>query len=126
VSAVALVFVGFALNELDTVLGGYLVDSYTVYASSAWASTAFVRTIFCASFPVFARTMFINLGSNVAASILAAVATIFCVTPFLFNRYGKAIRERSRYASLSLELATEYGFTRDSLDVNADVRDQNE
>jgi hypothetical protein len=42
--------------------------------------------------------MFSGLGTNVAASILAAVATVFAFTPFLFMRYGEKLRERSKVA----------------------------
>ena len=106
VSVVALFLIGFALNELDTILGGYLVDSYTIYAASAWASSAFARTLLCALFPLFARQMFIGLTPNVAASLLAAVATIFCAAPPLFKRYGLQIRLKSKFARESVKIGS--------------------
>ena len=106
VSVVALIPIGYALNELDTILGGYLVDSYTIYAASAWASSALVRTLLCATFPLFAQQMFTNLNSNVASSLLAAVATIFCTAPPLFKRYGLQIRLRSKFARESVKIGS--------------------
>ena len=104
VSVVALILIGYALNELDTILGGYLVDSYTVYAASAWAASAIARTLLCATFPLFAQQMFINLTSNVAASVLAVIATLFCVAPPLFKRHGLQIRLKSKFAKESVKV----------------------
>lgn len=106
VSVVALIPIGYALNELDTILGGYLVDSYTIYAASAWASSALARTLLCATFPLFAQQMFTNLSSNVAASVLAAISTIFCVAPPLFKRYGLHIRLKSKFARESVKIGS--------------------
>ncbi|MCJ1309409.1 hypothetical protein MMC25_003068 [Agyrium rufum] len=104
VSMIALVPVGFASNEFDVVLAGYLADSYTIYASSAFASLVLLRSFACASFPLFARQMFDGLGNNYAASILAGVATLFVIAPVLVTRYGKSLRERSKFARVSLEV----------------------
>uniref|UniRef100_A0A8H7K439 Major facilitator superfamily (MFS) profile domain-containing protein n=1 Tax=Bionectria ochroleuca TaxID=29856 RepID=A0A8H7K439_BIOOC len=51
VSATALVPVGYSLNEIDTVLAGYLADSYLSYASSGFAAMSFLRAILSAIFP---------------------------------------------------------------------------
>ncbi|KAL9101641.1 MAG: hypothetical protein Q9163_003116 [Psora crenata] len=106
VSVVALIPVGYALNEMDTILGGYLVDSYTIYAASAWASSALARTLLCATFPLFAQQMFTNLTSNVAASVLAAIATLFCIAPPLFKRYGLQIRLKNKFARESVKFSS--------------------
>ena len=46
--------------------------------------------------------MYAGLGSNVASSILATVATVFCICPVVFLKYGKRIREASQFARYSL------------------------
>lgn len=104
VSVVALILIGYALNEIDTILGGYLVDSYTIYAASAWAASALARTLLCATFPLFTQQMFNNLTSNIAASVLAALATLFCVAPPLFKWYGFHIRLKSKFAKQSAKV----------------------
>ncbi len=104
VSMLALVPVGFAINEYDCVLVGYLTDAYTTYASSAFASLSFLRSVLSAVFPLFAHSLY-RLGSNSATSILAGVATIFCISPFVMIRYGEKIRGVSRFARLSLEIS---------------------
>lgn len=75
---VALVFVGACTNEFDGILQGYLTDAYAMYAASANAPLAVLRGILSGTFPIFAKQMFSGLGSNISASILAGVATIFC------------------------------------------------
>ena len=43
------------------------------------------------------------LGANLAASVLAAWATTFCILPWIFWKWGRRIRERSPYAKKSAE-----------------------
>ncbi|PVH80656.1 fluconazole resistance protein 1, partial [Cadophora sp. DSE1049] len=101
VSFLPLILIGFATNEFDCTLGGYLTDSYTIFSASAFSSMAFLRAILSGALPLFANQMYGALGASHATTILAAVATVFCVTPFLFLRYGERLRERSDFARYS-------------------------
>ncbi|PLN76058.1 MFS general substrate transporter [Aspergillus taichungensis] len=107
VSALALVFIGYGLNEIDYVLGGYLTDSYLSYAASGLAALSIVRALLSAALPLIAGPMFAALGNNVAVSVLAAVATALCVVPPVFARYGAVIRGRSAFAKFSLKVYLE-------------------
>jgi hypothetical protein len=109
VSLVGLLFIGFAANEFAYTLNGYLADAYTMYASSGLATLAFLRALVSGLMPLFAYPMFHGLGGNVAGSILAAIATIFCFTPFVFLRYGKTLRKRSTFAKYSAEMNDQHG-----------------
>ncbi|PKY00706.1 MFS multidrug transporter [Aspergillus campestris IBT 28561] len=102
VPTLPLVLLGFALNEFLTVMLGYLADSYLCYAASGLAAVALLRGVFSAVFPLFAGHMFSSLGANVATSVLASLATVYCFIPPLFVRYGPQIRARSRFAKHSL------------------------
>lgn len=102
VPMIAQFFVGYALNENVYTLTGYLADSYTIYAASGFAGLILARASTCAVIMPFTRPMYVDLGYNVATSILAAVATLFCAAPVIFIRYGKRIREASTFARLSL------------------------
>ena len=104
VSVLALFLIGFALNEFATVYAGYIADSYLSYAGSAQAALSVLRSLLGALFPLFTPKMFDSLGTNVAVSVLAAIATVFCVAPVLFSRYGVSLRKRSRFASYSLQV----------------------
>ena len=95
-------FVGYALNENVYTLTGNLADSYTIYAASGFAGLILARASTCAVIMPFTRPMYVELGFNVASSIFAAVATLFCAAPVVFIRYGKRIREASQFARLSL------------------------
>lgn len=104
VSMLGLIPVGFATNEFACTLSGYLADSYTVYASSAFAALAFLRAIVAGCLPLFGRKMYEGLGSNEAGSIVAGVAVLFCICPPVLKIYGKRIRQRSKFASYSMEV----------------------
>ena len=103
VSMLSLVLLGFATNEFDAVLAGYLADSYTIYAASAFAAMGFLRASLSAVFPLFAHPLFVNLGANVGASILAAIATVFCIFPILFVYRGERLRKASKFARYSFK-----------------------
>ena len=103
VSMLSLILLGFATNEFDAVLAGYLADSYTIFAASAFAAMGFLRASLSAAFPLFAGPLFVNLGANVGASILAAIATVFCIFPLLFVYRGERLRRASKFARYSLK-----------------------
>ncbi|KAF7173270.1 hypothetical protein CNMCM5623_005497 [Aspergillus felis] len=104
VPTVALVAIGYAATEFGSVLTGYLADSYLSYAASGFAAQTILRTSLSAAFPLFAPAMFGSLGANVAVSVLAAIATVFCLVPPLFARFGERIRAKSRFARYSLDV----------------------
>ncbi|KAL4976695.1 MFS multidrug transporter [Aspergillus desertorum] len=108
VSVLALVLIGYALNEIDYVLGGYLADSYLSYAASGLAALSLIRALLSGILPLVSSPMFTNLGANVAVSLLAAVATLFCLVPPLFSRFGETIRARSKFAKYSLDMYQEH------------------
>ncbi|KAF4335506.1 multidrug resistant [Fusarium beomiforme] len=99
VSMIGLIMIGFSLNDFSYVLFGYATDSYGKYAASAVSAISLTRTLTAAVFQLFTYQMYTGLGSNVATSILAAVASLFAFTPFLFLRYGQRLRRRSKFAA---------------------------
>ncbi|KAI0401428.1 MFS general substrate transporter [Xylaria palmicola] len=77
----------------------YLVDSYTIYASSALAANAALRCIFGAVFPLFTPAQYHNLGIHWAATIPAFLALACVPFPWLFYRYGRSIRLKCKYSA---------------------------
>ncbi|KDQ61601.1 hypothetical protein JAAARDRAFT_190341 [Jaapia argillacea MUCL 33604] len=75
-----------------------LADSYTIYASSALSAQSCIRLSVGALFSLIAAPMYERLGIHVAGSVLAALASLFAVTPFVMYRYGERIRARSSFA----------------------------
>lgn len=98
VSMIGLACISFSSTDFSYVLFGYVTDSYGEYAASAVSALSTTRTIAAAVFPLFAYQMFSGLGTNLAAGILAAVATAFAFTPFLFLVYGSRLRHNSKMA----------------------------
>lgn len=98
VSMSALIVVGFAASEFDYVLSGYLTDTYGSWAASANAPLQIMRALLSGVLPLFGTAMFKNVGNNGAASILAGIATAYCLVALCFWKYGKRIREHSKFA----------------------------
>ncbi|KAI1766591.1 MFS general substrate transporter [Hypoxylon sp. FL1150] len=76
----------------------YSIDAYTVFAASALAGNAILRALFGAAFPLFTPIMYQNLGIQWASSIPAFLSLACAPMPFLFYKFGKWLRDRSKYA----------------------------
>lgn len=98
VSMLGLVCIGFAANDFSYVLFGYITDAYGSHAASAVSSLSTARNGAGAIVPLFITQMYRGLGNNIATTIIASIATVFCVTPFLFLTYGEELRGRSDWA----------------------------
>jgi len=76
----------------------FLVDAYPLYAASSLAANSFARSSFAAAFPLFGLQMYERLGDQWATSLLAFLTVAMMPFPYIFFRYGKRIRGKSRYA----------------------------
>ncbi|KAF9031017.1 MFS polyamine transporter [Hymenopellis radicata] len=84
---IACVGAGIILNFQS--MTTYVVDAFTLFAASALAA---VRV------PAVCPAMYNSLGYGKGDTVLAVVSIVIgCPAPFLFWKYGKAIRMRSRY-----------------------------
>ncbi len=95
--ATGLIGAGFSIIFQQCI--NFLIDTYRLYAASAVSANTLLRSFMAAGFPLFARPMFHRLGVGPAMSIIAAVATLALPVPFVFMRYGLALRKRSKFAS---------------------------
>ncbi|RAL62557.1 hypothetical protein DID88_004407 [Monilinia fructigena] len=77
----------------------FLVDAYPLYAASSLAANSFIRSTFGAIFPLFGIQMYHKLGDQWATSLLAFLTVIMMPFPYIFFKYGKQIRGRSRFAT---------------------------
>ncbi|PYI28593.1 MFS general substrate transporter [Aspergillus indologenus CBS 114.80] len=77
----------------------FLVDAYPVYAASALGANSFTRSTFAAAFPLFGYPMYHTLGNQWATSLLAFLSLVMAPFPYIFFRYGKRIRRKSRFAT---------------------------
>lgn len=97
-SSLLLVFMSF-LN--------YIVDSYLLHAASAIAANTIVRSACGVAAPLFTLNMFKALGVGAGGSLVGGVASLLAVIPFLFKRYGREIRSRSKFAPATTQTAPE-------------------
>lgn len=78
----------------------YIVDSYEIYAASAMAACAVLRSLCGFGFPLFAPYMYNSLGYGWGTSLLAFITmAIGWVAPFAFWHFGPRLRAMSIYAS---------------------------
>ncbi|KIM97206.1 hypothetical protein OIDMADRAFT_131030 [Oidiodendron maius Zn] len=91
-------FTGFGLLIIFIQLFNYLIDTYLIFAASAIAANTFVRSIFAASFPLFSRQLFDNLGIQWAGTLLGCFAVILIPIPIYFWFFGKRLRQKSPFA----------------------------
>ncbi|KAK5995199.1 Efflux pump atB [Cladobotryum mycophilum] len=91
----------------------FLVDSYPQYAASALAANAFVRCSFAGKpiiafftpaasklcIPLFGNQMYEKLGYQWASSLLAFLTVVMMPFPYIFFKYGRKIRGKSRFAA---------------------------
>lgn len=90
---------GFGMVLVFLSCMNYLIDSYTIYAASVLAANSVLRSLFGAAFPLFTNQMYSKLGIHWASSIPAFLALACLPAPFVFYKYGEAIRMKCKYSA---------------------------
>ncbi|OOF91783.1 hypothetical protein ASPCADRAFT_210761 [Aspergillus carbonarius ITEM 5010] len=101
VSIIASAPFGFGMVLVFLNIMSYLIDAYTIYAASVLAANSIIRSCFGAGFPLFTTYMYQNLGIHWASSIPAFLSIACLPFPFIFYKYGAAIRRKCKYAGES-------------------------
>jgi len=70
----------------------YLVDAYSVYAASAMAANAVLRSVMGAIIPLAGQSMYNALGFGWGNSLLAFIAVAMMPVPWVFLKYGEKLR----------------------------------
>ena len=73
----------------------YLVHSYGIYAASALAGNAVLRSILGAVLPLAGASMYAALGPQWAGTLLGLLEAVCIPIPIIFYLYGSRIRQRS-------------------------------
>lgn len=73
----------------------YLVQSYNIYAASALAGNAVLRSVLGATLPLAGPALYSALGAHWAGTLLGLLEAACIPIPFIFYRYGAKIREKS-------------------------------
>ncbi|CAN6664018.1 probable drug/proton antiporter Yhk8p [Trichomonascus vanleenenianus] len=77
----------------------YTIESYKTIAASAMAANVCVRCLMAGTFPLFGDQMLNGMGFHWAISLIAFISVLLLPSPFLFLKYGKVLRAKSKYAS---------------------------
>lgn len=104
---VGLALIGVGIFFIFESCYSYTSDCYGENSSSAIAGQGFMRNTLGAVSPLFASQFFHNLGSQWAGLLLALIATLLTLIPFVLYKYGPALRARSKLASTIVNSSTD-------------------
>ena len=93
-------FIGSGIMLIFTNSVAFLVDIYLQSAASAMAASTIVRSLVAAGFPLAAPHMYKSLGTAWATSVLGFLCVLAIPAPFLFYKYGRKLRQMSRFAPM--------------------------
>ncbi|RCI09435.1 hypothetical protein L249_3665 [Ophiocordyceps polyrhachis-furcata BCC 54312] len=74
----------------------YLAGAYGIYAASALASNAVIRSLFGAALPLAGTKMYETLTPQIAGTLCAVLEVALIPIPFVFWKYGSRIRDGSK------------------------------
>ncbi|EIW54811.1 MFS general substrate transporter [Trametes versicolor FP-101664 SS1] len=94
---------GYANTAIFFSFTSYTSRTYTLYASSAAAANTFFRSVVASIFPIIAHSIVDALGTKWGISIFAFISLGLVPIPFVFVRFGPALRARSRHARQARE-----------------------
>ncbi|KAF4554768.1 Multidrug transporter FLR1-like protein [Elsinoe fawcettii] len=78
--------------------GMYLMETYGAkYGASASGANSLLRYALASSFPLFAPTMFAQLGTQNATCVLGGFTVLMAVIPWVLRKWGPHLRKRSKY-----------------------------
>jgi hypothetical protein len=78
----------------------YLVDTFHVYAASALAANAVMRSIAGAALPLAGLPMYNRLGMGWGNSILGFIGLALSPAAWLFLKHGEMLRKRFEIKNL--------------------------
>lgn len=92
--------IGIGNISVFMTISTYLVDVFTLYAASALAANAVIRSLFGAVLPLAGQKMYLALGLGWGNSLLAFVAVALLPLPIVLMRWGEQIRRRFELKNL--------------------------
>ncbi|KAK4192237.1 major facilitator superfamily domain-containing protein [Podospora australis] len=91
-------------NTLSFIYGSnYLAGAYGIYAASALAGNAVMRSVFGAALPLAGPAMYEAMTPQWAGTLLGLLEVLLIPIPFAFYRYGDRIRAKSRVIKVMRE-----------------------
>jgi hypothetical protein len=77
----------------------YTEDAYKTFSASALAGIGLIRNLAGAGFPLIGRSLFIHVGTRNASLALTAIAVCLVPIPFILDKQGMSLRQRSPWAA---------------------------
>ena len=78
----------------------YIVDTYPRYTASASSASTVLRSLSAFAFPLFAPSLFKNLGYGMGGTVLVCVSACLGIpAAILLWKFGAKIRAMSKYAA---------------------------
>lgn len=78
----------------------YLVDTFTIYAASALAANAVVRSVLGSILPLAGLPMYNNLGLGWGNTLLGFIAIAMIPAAWLFLKHGETLRKKYEIKNL--------------------------
>jgi len=94
VPLIGTVFVGGGVMGCMIPTSTYLIDAFQIYAASAIAANAIMRSLLGALVPLGGLNLYNKLGLGWGNSLLAFISLALIPVPVLFRAYGEMIRKR--------------------------------
>ncbi|CAO1618183.1 unnamed protein product [Sympodiomycopsis kandeliae] len=106
-SVLSTVMFGFVSHIIFVAVSDYTASCYSMYAASAIGAQSLFREILCGSFTLFTIQMYEGLGYSWASTLLAILAAVVSILPFLLYYYGPKLRARSPFCQEQIKNAQE-------------------
>ena len=92
----AAVPIGFSMLATYISATQYLIDAFESHAATALVMVTFVRYSVAGGMVEVSIPMYKNIGVHWTLTVLGAISLLITLVPFVFFKYGEAIRKRSR------------------------------
>ncbi|TIA91406.1 hypothetical protein E3P99_01067 [Wallemia hederae] len=98
--AVGLTVILFSIYIIYNTSFAYMSDAYRLYASSAISAQNVFRNLMGGTTPLYITRWYDSItGFNWTSCIIAIIAAILGVVPFILFKYGKKIRQKSQFSN---------------------------
>ena len=89
--------IGIGMMSILMCIQTYLVDAFNIYAASAIAANAVLRSLLGALFPLFGLKLYDKIGLGWGNTTLGLIALMMAPIPWIFSVYGERIRTNPRW-----------------------------
>lgn len=80
----------------DTDKYKYIIDSYEVYAASALVYVTLIRYVAAGGMTIAGIPFYENMSVHWTLTILGGISALMVPVPYVFHKYGRWIRSKSK------------------------------